>query len=133
MKQSEAVRNAFLRFCDRLSAGDVAAFDDLVSQEAKLVVGTAPGELVEDRSRMRYGFEAEGVRLEPSDPVGYEEGTLGWLFDQPRFVFPDDSAMQTRVTAVMRHEDGTWRIVHAHFSVGVPDEEVVALQQRGAG
>jgi len=64
MKQSDEVRNAFLRFCDRLSAGDVAAFDDLVSKEAKLVVGTAPGELVDDRPRMRYGFEAEGVRLD---------------------------------------------------------------------
>jgi hypothetical protein len=23
-----------------------------------------------------------------------------------------------------------WKLVHAHFSSGVPDEEVVALQQR---
>ena len=133
MEQSDGVRGAYLRFCDRLSAGDVASFDDLVSQEAKLVVGTAPGELVDDRPRMRYGFEAEGLRLEPSDPVGYEEGTLGWLFDQPRFVFPDDSAMQTRVTAVLRREGEAWRIVHAHFSVGVPDEEVVELRRRWAG
>jgi len=133
MQQSDEVRNAFLRFCDRLSAGDVASFDDVVSQEAKLVVGTAPGELVDDRPRMRYGFEAEGVRLEPSDPLGYEEGTLGWIFDQPTFVFPDESAMQTRVTAVLRREGDAWRIVHAHFSVGVPDEEVVELQRRWAG
>jgi len=41
--------------------------------------------------------------------------------------------MQTRVTAVLRREGEAWRIVHAHFSVGVPDEEVVELQRRWAG
>ncbi len=63
MDQSEGVRNSYLRFCDRLSAGDVAAFDDLVSQEAKLVVGTSPGELVDDRPRMRG---SDGSRRTPS-------------------------------------------------------------------
>lgn len=35
-----------------------------------------------------------------------------------------------RVTAVFRNEDDRWRLVHAHFSVAVPDDEVVELQQR---
>jgi ketosteroid isomerase-like protein len=130
MRQSEEVRNAMLRFCERLSAGDVASFDELVSQEATLIIGTAPGEWVTERERMRFGFEAEGVRLEAKDPVGYEEGSLGWVVDQPAFVFPDGSVMQTRLTAVMRREEGHWRLVHMHGSVGVPDEQVVELQQR---
>jgi ketosteroid isomerase-like protein len=130
MRQSEEVRNAMLRFCERLSAGDVASFDELVSQEATLIIGTAPGEWVTERERMRFGFEAEGVRLEAKDPVGYEEGSLGWVVDQPAFVFPDGSVMQTRLTAVMRREEGHWRLVHMHVSVGVPDEQVVELQQR---
>jgi ketosteroid isomerase-like protein len=42
--------------------------------------------------------------------------------------FPDGSAMQTRVTAVMcQEEEGRWKLVHMHLSVGVPDEEVVEL------
>jgi hypothetical protein len=130
MQQSGDVREAMLRFCDRLSAGDVASFDELVSREAALIIGTAPGEWVDDRDRMKFGFEAEGVRLEPDDPLGYEEGSMGWVVDQPTFVFPDGSAIQTRLTAVMRQEDGRWKLVHAHFSVGVPDEEVVDLQRR---
>jgi SnoaL-like domain len=131
MQQSEEVRDAILRFCDRLSAGDVASFDELVSQEpATLIIGTAPGEWVTERERMRFGFEAEGVRLEAKNPVGYEAGSLGWVVDQPAFVFPDGSVMQTRLTAVMRQEEGRWKLVHMHFSVGVPDEQVVQLQQR---
>jgi SnoaL-like domain len=130
VRQSEEVRGAMLRFCERLSAGDVASFDELVSQEATLIIGTAPGEWVTERARMRFGFEAEGVRLEAKDPVGYEEGSLGWVVDQPAFVFPDGSVMQTRLTAVMHKEEGRWKLVHMHLSVGVPDEQVVELQQR---
>jgi hypothetical protein len=131
MRQSEEVRDAMLRFCEKLSAGDVASSDDLVSQEpATLIIGTSPGEWVTERDRMRFGFEAEGVRLEAKDPVGYEEGSLGWVVDQPAFVFPDGSVMQTRLTVVMRQEEGRWKLVHMHLSVGVPDEQVVELQHR---
>jgi ketosteroid isomerase-like protein len=130
MRESVDVRRALLRFCEGISAGDVDSFDDLVSRDAKLIIGTAPGEWVETRDRMRFGFEAEGLRLEAEDPQAYEEGSLGWVVDRPTFVFPDGSAMQTRLTAVMRQEDGRWKLVHAHFSVGVPDDEVVQLQER---
>jgi ketosteroid isomerase-like protein len=130
MQQSTDVAEALARFCAGLSAGDVGAFDDLVSSEAALVVGTAPGETIEERERMRFGFEAEGVTLTPRSPRGYEEGSMGWAFDEPDFGFPDGSGMRTRMTSVWRREDGSWRLVHAHFSVGVPDDEVVELQRR---
>ncbi len=129
MTGSDEVRDSVLRFYDRVSAGDVASFDELVSQQAVLIIGTAPGEWVEERERMRFGFEAEGLRIEGDEPQGYEEGSLGWAVDNPVMVFPDGSAVQTRLTVVLRREDERWKIVHAHFSVGVPDEEVVALQQ----
>jgi len=131
MRQSANVRETMLRFYDRLSAGDVRSFDELVSQEpATLVIGTAPGERVNDRAGLRFGFEAEGVRIEAGDPLGYEEGSLGWVVDEPTFFFPDGSGMRTRLTAVMHWEDDRWKIVHMHVSVGVPDEEVVELQER---
>jgi hypothetical protein len=131
MRQSAYVREAMLRFYDRLSAGDVGSFDELVSREpATLVIGTAPGERVNDRAGLRFGFEAEGVRMEAGDPLGYEEGSLGWVVDEPTFFFPDGSSMQTRLTAVMPREEARWKLVHMHLSVGVPDEEVVELQKR---
>ena len=82
---------------------------------------------------MRGPFEAEGMRLEAKDPVGYEQGPLGWVVDQPAFVFPDGSVMQSRLTALMPREDGRWKLVHLHHSVGVPEEEVVDLQRRWTG
>jgi hypothetical protein len=45
MQRSAEVRAAMLRFYDRLSASDVASFDQVVSKDpATLVIGTAPGE-----------------------------------------------------------------------------------------
>ncbi len=76
MQQSAEVRDAMLRFYDRLSASAVESFDELVSREpATLVIGTAPGEWVTVRAQLRYGFETEGFRIEAGDePAGYEEG-----------------------------------------------------------
>lgn len=132
MQPSAEIRDAMLGFYDRLSASDVESFDQLVSQEPDvLIIGTAPGEWVTERERMRFGFETEGFRIEAGNaPAGYEEGSMGWFVDEPTFDFPDDSAMDTRLTAVMRREDGRWKLVHMHVSVGVPDEEVVELQRR---
>jgi hypothetical protein len=132
MEGSIPVRDALLRFYDRISASDVGAFDELVSSDpATLVIGTAPGEWVTERDRLRFGFEAEGLRIEPGpSPIGYEEGGLGWVADEPTYFFPGGSSMRTRLTAVLHREDGLWKVLHLHVSVGVPDEEVVELQER---
>jgi hypothetical protein len=130
MQESAAVTQAWLRFCDGVSQGRVSDFDDIVSAEATLIIGTAPGENVSDRQSMRFGFETEGVTLQSRSAQGFEEGSLGWVVDEPRLGFPDGSGMDCRLTAIMRNEAGTWRLVHAHFSVGVPDDEVVGLQRK---
>ncbi|HEX2239620.1 MAG TPA: nuclear transport factor 2 family protein [Actinomycetota bacterium] len=132
MEESQAVREAWLGFCEGISRGEVERFDDIVSDRAHLIIGTAPGEMVTERERMRFGFETEGVTLESRSAQAYAEGTLGWAVDEPRFGFPDGSGFDCRVTAILRNEDDTWKIVHAHFSVGVPDEEVADLQKKWA-
>jgi hypothetical protein len=134
MKPSTDVRDTMLRFYDRLSASDVGSFDELVAMTpATLVIGTAPGEWVTERERLMFGFETEGVRMEGDDPQGWEEGTAGWVVDQPTLFYPDGSSIKTRLTAIMQKVGRRWKIVNAHFSVGVPDEEVVELQKRWSG
>jgi hypothetical protein len=130
LQESPAVKDAWLRFCDGITEGEVERFDDIVSQEANLIIGTAPGEMVTERERMRFGFETEGVTLESRSARGYEEGSLGWVVDEPRFGFPDGSSFDCRVRAIARKEGDTWKLVHARFCVGVPDEEVVGLQKK---
>ena len=133
MKTSADVSDSMLHFYDRLSAKDVDSFDSIISGDpATLVIGTAPGEWVTERHQLRFGFEAEGLAIEPGPrPSGWESGDTGWFVDEPTFVFPGAAGrMRTRLTSVLQREGGTWRIVHMHVSVGVPDDEVVALQRR---
>jgi ketosteroid isomerase-like protein len=132
MHPSPTVRDTMLDFYARISANDVDSFDRLVSTDpATLVIGTSPGEWVTERERLRFGFEAEGLAIVPgSTPAGYEHGQVGWFADEPTYTFPGGSTMRTRLTSVLQLEDGNWRIVHMHVSVGVPDEDVVELQAR---
>jgi len=132
METSQAVRDAVLDFYRSISSNAVERFDELVSAEpATLVIGTAPGEWVTERERLRFGFEAEGLTIEPGPkPTAYREGSLGWFVDEPWYGFPDGDGMRTRLTAILRQEAGRWKVVHLHVSVGVPDEEVQELQAR---
>ena len=132
MDESTDVRDAVLAFYRGVTAKAVEQFDDIVSADpATLVIGTAPGEWVTERPRLRFGFEAEGLTLQPGPhPTGYREGAMGWFVDEPWYGFPGGGGMRTRLTAVVRQEESHWKIVHMHVSVGVPDDEVQSLQAR---
>jgi SnoaL-like protein len=131
MERSDEIRDAMLRFYDRISANSASSFDSLVSSHpATLVIGTSHDEWVAERERLRFGFEAEALRIDAGpEPAGYADGDLGWFVDRPTYHF-GELAVSTRLTSVLTHEDELWKIVHMHVSVGVPDEEVSELQER---
>jgi ketosteroid isomerase-like protein len=140
MQPSSAVRDALTAFYERFSAGEREIFEaGLTADEgAALVIGTDPGQWTAGRAAWVDGWaatvaEMPGLGLEAGEPVAYEDGDLGWAADQPRFVLPDGTPLPVRVTAVMRREDGDWKLVHAHFSIGVPDERLEAVLAWSAG
>lgn len=54
MRRSEEVRDARVHFCERLSEGDVASFDELFSQEPDTLIDSAPGEWLIDWDRLSW-------------------------------------------------------------------------------
>ena len=136
MRRSPEVRDTLLRFYEVFSTQDLQSGAQMIAQQAEgvLAIGTA-GEWLEGREQWIAATEAlmheiEGFRMEASEePHCYEEGSMGWVADRPRAVLPDGT-ISTRLTGVVRQEEGEWRFVHLHLSVGVPDEEVVELQKR---
>jgi SnoaL-like domain len=56
---------------------------------------------------------------------------VGFATDEPRFVLPDGQFLPTRLTGVLHQEGGEWKVVHLHFSVGVPDEEAIRPPEDG--
>jgi hypothetical protein len=140
MRRSAEVRDTLLRSYEVFPAEAPKDFAQIIAQqdEGTLVIGTDPTQWTEGReqwiaARVAVVHEMEGLRFEAGEePRGYEEGSMGWVDDRPRAALPDGNAISARLTGVVRQEDGEWRLVHIHISVGVPDEEVVELQKRWA-
>ncbi len=95
-----------------------------------MIIGTAAHEWHGDRDKWKAAFPPIGLRVEAGDIEAWQEGSIGWLADTPSFVLPDGTAIRTRATAVMRREDGEWKLVQCHVSVGVPDELALELARR---
>jgi ketosteroid isomerase-like protein len=55
--------------------------------------------------------------VEPGAPVGYEEGTIGWVADEATLHASGLCARPAQVTAVFRREAGLWKLVQHHVSV----------------
>lgn len=131
MQESVPVRDALRTFYQRFSAHEPNGFADIIaSGHGVSVIGTGPGEGHDNReawvSTYATSISQLGLVLEGGDqPRGWEEGSVGFAVDEPRFVLPDGSFLPTRLTGVLHQENGEWKVVHCHFSVGVPDEDVL--------
>jgi ketosteroid isomerase-like protein len=129
MKQSEGVRSALLRFYDRNAANDQAAFSSVVSGDKDvLVIGSAAREWFAGPEQVRGAYGLEGFRIEPGAIKAYEHGDLGYAVNTPCFVAPNGATLRLRMTTVFVKEDGTWKLLHMHASMPVPDE--VAMEHQ---
>ncbi|MDQ3720968.1 MAG: nuclear transport factor 2 family protein, partial [Actinomycetota bacterium] len=63
-----------------------------------------------------------GMPLVAGEPEAYVEGTVGWVADRPTLQL-QEGAVPTRLTMVFHQERGEWKLVQAHGSLGVPNEE----------
>jgi len=131
MQPSPALRELFERSMRETAARNVQAVLDMCSHDPDAVfIGTAPNEWLQGLAAlepvMRASMEA-GSGMAPRDTqiVAYEEGPVGWIASQSRISLPNGSAITIRATTVCHQEDGQWRAVHTHQSVGVPDDLVM--------
>ena len=135
MQRSDAVRTAIERFCERFSTADLEGFDAAIADDAEaFVIGTQRWTSGRDEWLGNFRFlvdnglvvpDGSGVRVEAGNVRGYAEGAFGWAVAWVTFVFAPDKRLPSRFTAVLHHEDGEWKILHAHFSVAVPDERAL--------
>jgi ketosteroid isomerase-like protein len=131
MERSPKVVAGLAAFYEAFNTHDVDRFAAHIADgDGVSVIGSAPGEGHDSRDDWvniyGAGIAAMGLRLEGGDsPTGFRGGDVGYARDTPAFVLPDGSRLPTRLTAVLAEQDGEWRMVHAHFSVGVPDEQAI--------
>jgi ketosteroid isomerase-like protein len=132
MERSDQVRAAVERLFERFPTADLEGFDASIAADPEsFVIGTQRWTSGRDEWLGNFRFlvdnglvvpDGSGVRLEAGDVRAFAEGGLGWAVAWTTFVFAEGKRLPSRCTAVLRREDGEWKIVHAHFSVAVPDE-----------
>ena len=57
----------------------------------------------------------------------YREGSVGWMGDRAAWRLQDGTEVPFRLTAIFHKENGDWKIVQFHTSVGVPNESTVGM------
>ncbi len=131
MEQSDELRDLTLRFYEATTTGDLSFFDRYVSrQEGAMFLGTDPNEWWEGFEALREAMRAQsealgGMQIVAGQLQAYREGGVGWVIDRDAsFRLPDGREIPFRSTLVFRREDGEWKLVHLHSSIGVSNEEM---------
>ena len=133
MQRSQELVDLLTEFYRAAQASDMSAIERLISHgDGVLMIGTDPQEWWSGYDEIRRVFMAQteemgGFPLSACEPVAYAEGTMGWIADRPTLTLPDGE-MEARISFVAHLEDGQWKLVHGHFSIGVPNEEALGQE-----
>ena len=65
-----------------------------------------------------------GVRVGLDDVKAFREGSVGWAAGHG-YSEMEGKRVTVRLTTVLRQEDGDWKAVERHASIGVPNEQML--------
>ena len=131
MERSPELEQLVVAWFEGASSGDASLVDAHVSQgDGTRLIGSDPGELFSGGRAvaqfLRGEVESAGgnATFSPADVEAFEEGAVGWATANPRITMPDGRHVAPRWSAVFHREDGVWRFVQIHASIGVANEDV---------
>jgi hypothetical protein len=131
MQPSPELQDLTQRIAQAVGAGDITFLERHISRQADVAfLGTDPDEWWTDLVGLSQALAAQrevGVAVIPGDPLAYQEGDVGWAVDRMARFCLGDQEIPFRFSVVYRREDGAWKMVHFHSSVGVPNEEAIGI------
>jgi hypothetical protein len=132
MKPAPELRDLTIQIAQAVSDGDVAVLERHTSRHSGTAfLGTDPAEWWTDLSGLRQalvGQREAGVTFISGDPVAYQEGTIGWAVDHRMRFRVGEHEGPFRMTVVYRQEDGVWKMVHFHSSIGVSNADAIGVE-----
>ncbi|MEW6665322.1 MAG: nuclear transport factor 2 family protein [Thermodesulfobacteriota bacterium] len=134
MNRSVEVRNAMLRLYDSMTSGDVSAVERLFSrQSGVLAIGTDPNEWWAEYETIVRVHKAQlqemgAIEIKAGQLNAFAEGTVGWVADRPTLRLPNGQEMTFRMTTVFHKEDGEWKIVQQHVSIGLSNVDAIGKE-----
>jgi len=129
MRRSAGVEAVVEQLYDVMRCADLQSAEELLSADLTVAIGTDEEEWESDRATAVAGFVAQTrevgpLRVQAGSPRGYSEGVFGWFEDRALVTFADGESAPVRVTGVVRHEHGRWRLIQVHTSIGLPNAEL---------
>ncbi|MBW8010987.1 MAG: nuclear transport factor 2 family protein [Chloroflexi bacterium] len=134
MEKSAELSDIVLRVLEGYVSGDISTSENITSQKDEvLLIGSDPNEWWEGYNKIistlkSQSGELSGATLSEVDTKAYVEGTTGWFNNRTTMKMPDDLEIPFRVTGVFHQEDGDWKIIQWHASVGVANEEAMGQE-----
>jgi ketosteroid isomerase-like protein len=129
MKSSAELKSLVLQLYEKEASGGLFDFAMRLysRQDGVLVIGSEPGDRYEGYESIIRFYEAAGaagLEIKVDDLKAYCEDSFGWVVDSVTARLPIGIEVTVRHTYVFHKENNAWKIVHAHISVGVPDENL---------
>lgn len=134
MIPSDELKNAMQRLYESMTSGDVSAVAHQLShQSGVLSIGTDPNEWWEGYDAIARVVKAQleemgGIQVKAGNLNAFVEGNVGWAADCPIVRLPNGQEMTLRWTTVFHIEDGEWKIVQRHVSLGVSNVEAIGKE-----
>jgi ketosteroid isomerase-like protein len=132
MEHSDELRDLTKRLYEAEATGDLSFIErNLSRQEGAVYIGSDPNERWEGIEAFVEAMRAQseamgGMQIVSGQLQAYREGNVGWSIDRDAsFRLPDGTEIPFRNTCVFVQEDGEWKLVHGHTSIGVRNEEVL--------
>jgi class 3 adenylate cyclase/ketosteroid isomerase-like protein len=131
MQSSEEIRRVINRWLTAVTTGDVEpSLERLSEHPGALTIGTDPDEWWHGReTRAVWKQQLEELGAMPvtwSEIEAWEEGTIGWAATKMT-IEGTDRSYTGRGTYVLRLERGEWKLVQVHWSIGLPNDEVLGM------
>lgn len=135
MQRSQDLLDAYKRAAAAIAQGTASPGEHLSGFSEVSSIGTDPDEWDVGREAVARAFETErqarGGQPLPAtvgDPEAWAEQDFGWVIDRPVFRLPNGQEQRFRLTVICHRENGEWKVLHQHFSIGVPNEDVPVFQ-----
>jgi len=124
----DEVRKVFDEMLEAQNAGDAGRLRSMLSERPDAVhIGTDAEEWwtstqVVDAVAAAGG--GDGIRAVADDIDIHVQGDVAWAEGRGRFTSAGGGERPVRMTGVLIREDGQWKVVQSHASVGVPNADI---------
>ena len=131
-KVEQEVRAALEASREALNNGDRDGFASSLSTSAEsTIIGSDPEEWYTGTQLLANWDEAmtaggNPVRAMQDEVFVHVNGDVAWVEGRGRLIDPSGRECPVRLTGVLLKEDGKWKGVQSHASIGVPNDQIFA-------